>query len=201
MAPSICARSRAGDERRNFVRMPLDTLATITIRPAGPADARALAILAAEAFTDTFGPDNTPTDMAMYLASAFGESVQRAEIDDPRNTILLAERGGGTVGYAMLREGDAPEAVGDDAAIEIVRLYSFTRWIGTGVGAALMQRCLDEVAARGRPTIWLGVWERNARAIAFYRRWGFTDVGSHSFQLGTDRQTDRVMARRVGEAL
>jgi GNAT superfamily N-acetyltransferase len=180
--------------------MTLDTLSTITIRPAGPADARALAILAADAFTDTFGADNSPSDMAMYLAAAFGESVQRAEIDDPRNTTLLAERGGGTVGYAMLREGDAPEAVGDDDAIEIVRLYSFTRWIGTGVGAALMQRCLDEAAARGRHTIWLGVWERNARAIAFYRRWGFADVGSHAFQLGTDRQTDRVMARRVSEA-
>jgi ribosomal protein S18 acetylase RimI-like enzyme len=179
--------------------MTLDTLSTITIRPAGPADARALSILAAEAFTDTFGPDNTPSDMATYLGAAFDEAIQRAEIDDPRNTILLAERGGGLVGYAMLREGGAPEAVGDDDAIEIVRLYSFTRWIGTGVGAALMQRCLDEAAARGRHTIWLGVWERNARAIAFYRRWSFIDVGSHPFQLGTDRQTDRVMARRVSE--
>ena len=60
-----------------------------------------------------------------------------------------------------------------------------------------MQRCLDEAAARGRRTVWLGVWEHNARAIAFYRRWGFTDVGSQPFQLGADLQTDRVMSRRV----
>jgi ribosomal protein S18 acetylase RimI-like enzyme len=60
-----------------------------------------------------------------------------------------------------------------------------------------MQRCLDEVRDRGRATVWLGVWERNARAIAFYTRWQFADVGSHSFLLGTDRQTDRVMARSV----
>jgi GNAT superfamily N-acetyltransferase len=137
--------------------------------------------------------------MTMYLAAAFGESVQRAEIADPRNTIFLAERGGDTVGYAMLREGTAPAGVADTDAIEIARLYSFTRWIGSGVGAALMQRCLDEAASRGRRAIWLGVWERNARAIAFYRRWGFADVGSQPFQLGTDLQTDRVMARRVAE--
>jgi ribosomal protein S18 acetylase RimI-like enzyme len=82
-------------------------------------------------------------------------------------------------------------------AIEIARLYAGRRWIGTGVGAALMQHCLDLAASRGRDWIWLGVWERNARAIAFYARWDFTDVGSQSFQLGADRQTDRIMARRV----
>jgi ribosomal protein S18 acetylase RimI-like enzyme len=202
MAPSTCARSRAADERRNFVRMTLHAPSTntIAIRRATATDARALASLAAEAFIETFGPDNTPADMAMYLATAFGESVQGGEIADSYNTVLLAERGGEMVGYAMLREGDAPDAVGDPGAIEIVRLYSFTRWIGTGVGAALMQRCLDEASARGRRTVWLGVWERNARAIAFYRRWGFADVGSHPFQLGTDLQTDRLMARSVSEA-
>ena len=66
-----------------------------------------------------------------------------------------------------------------------------------GVGAALMQHCVDLAASRGRDWIWLGVWERNVRAIAFYSRWGFTDVGSQSFQLGADLQTDRIMARRI----
>ena len=60
-----------------------------------------------------------------------------------------------------------------------------------------MRRCLEEAAARGRRTIWLGVWEHNAQAIAFYRRWGFADVGTTTFLLGKDSQTDRVMTRRV----
>ena len=180
--------------------MPLDTVATITIRRATPADAGRLATLAAQAFVDTFGPDNTPEDMAQYLATAFGEAVQRAELADPRNTVILAERGGEMVGYAMLREGPAPREAGDDDAIEIVRLYSFTRWIGSGVGAALMRGCLDEAASRGCRTVWLGVWERNARAIAFYERAGFRDVGAQEFQLGNDRQRDRVMRRDLGDA-
>ena len=77
------------------------------------------------------------------------------------------------------------------------RLYAGQRWIGAGIGALLMQRCLVEGASRGRRTIWLGVWERNVRAIGFYQRWHFSIVGSQPFLLGSDRQNDRVMARRV----
>jgi GNAT superfamily N-acetyltransferase len=174
--------------------------ARFTIRQADPSDASALAAFAAEAFADTFGMDNTPEDMAAYLAQAFGEVQQRAELSDPACTVLLAEREGGLMGYAMLRDGAAPSGatgIAAGSAMEIARLYAGQRWIGTGVGAALMQRCIDLAASRARRWIWLGVWERNARAIAFYARWGFADVGSQHFQLGADRQTDRIMARQL----
>ena len=170
----------------------------LVIRRAGPSDARALATFAAAAFADSFAADNTPDDMAAYLAGAFGESQQRTELLDPDSIVLLAERGSELAGYAMLRDGSAPPAVSgrpSDNAIEVARLYADKRWIGTGVGATLMQACLDAGVERGREWIWLGVWERNTRAIAFYARWGFTDVGSQFFQLGADRQTDRIMAR------
>lgn len=171
----------------------------VVIRSATPADAAALASFGAAAFVETFAADNTPEDMAAYVAEAFGEATQREELADRSRIVLLAERNGELAGYAMLNDGRAPGAtsVALGNAMEIARLYSAQRWIGTGVGAALMQRCLDVAAARGRDWIWLGVWERNARAIAFYARWGFGDVGSQSFQLGADRQTDRIMARRV----
>jgi ribosomal protein S18 acetylase RimI-like enzyme len=169
----------------------------IAIRPATVADAALLAEIAAAGFADTFAADNDPVDMRTYLASAFGPEIQRAELEDPRTTAFLAEREGEVVGYAMMRQGAAPDFIRDRDSIEIARLYSVKRWIGSGVGAALMHHCLAEADARGCSTIWLGVWEHNARAIAFYRRWGFTDVGSQVFRLGRDRQTDRVMARRV----
>jgi len=171
--------------------------ASIALRRATPADAARFAAFAATAFTDTFAADNTPENMAAYMASAFGEAVQRAELTDPQCTVFLAERDGDLVGYAMLREGSAPPCVHDASSIEIARLYAGQRWIGAGIGALLMQRCLVEAASRGRRTIWLGVWERNARAIGFYQRWHFSIVGSQAFQLGGDRQNDRVMARRV----
>ena len=177
--------------------MTSDASPRVTTRRATPADAALLTSLAATSFDDTFGADNTPADMASYMATAFGESIQRAELADARNTIFFAERADAIVGYAMLREGPAPDCVRDTDAIEIARLYATRHLIGAGIGAALMQRCLDEAATRGRSTIWLGVWEHNARAIAFYRRWEFADVGTTTFVLGHDRQTDRLMSRWV----
>jgi len=170
------------------------------IRRATPADAATLAAFAEAAFADTFAADNTPQDMAAYLAEAFGEAKQREELADRSRIVLLAERDGELAGYAMLNDAATPDgatSVELTNSIEIARLYSGRRWIGTGVGATLMQHCLDLAASRGREWIWLGVWERNARAIAFYSRWGFNDIGSQSFQLGADRQTDRIMARHI----
>ena len=175
---------------------PAGVASHLAIRRGVRGDAGALASFAAAAFADTFGPDNRPEDMAAYLAEAFGDARQDAELADPACIILLAEQGGELAGYAMLREGAAPACVGGDA-IEIARLYAGRRWIGAGVGSALMQRCLDDGTSRGHRRIWLGVWERNARAIAFYRRHGFTDVGSQPFLLGSDLQTDRIMTRTL----
>lgn len=169
----------------------------VTTRRATPADAALLALLAATTFSDTFGPDNTPDDMAQYVTDSFGEDIQRTELTDARHAVFFAERGGEVVGYTMLRGGVAPDVIRDADSIEIARLYATKQSIGAGIGATLMQRCLDESAALGLTTIWLCVWEHNARAIAFYRRWGFADVGTTTFMLGGDRQTDRVMARRI----
>jgi ribosomal protein S18 acetylase RimI-like enzyme len=56
-------------------------------------------------------------------------------------------------------------------------------------------RAVEQVARDlGGRTLWLGVWERNPRAIAFYTKCGFVDVGAHAFFFGTEEQSDRVMA-------
>ena len=81
--------------------------------------------------------------------------------------------------------------------MEIQRFYVDHAWHGQGVARQLMAACVATARARGGATVWLGVWERNARAIRFYTKHGFTDVGTHDFLLGSDRQTDRVMSRPV----
>ena len=53
---------------------------------------------------------------------------------------------------------------------------------------------VDALLERGCDVVWLGVWERNPRAISFYRKVGFAEVGEHVFQLGSDPQRDVVMA-------
>jgi diamine N-acetyltransferase len=177
--------------------MSSGALPAITIRRATPDDAALLAELGASTFTETFAESNDPEDFAAYMSAAFGEAIQRAELEDPDVTVLLAERGGEAVGYVLLREGPAPMIVRGFDVLEIVRLYARQTAIGTGVGATLMQQAIHEAAARGKEALWLGVWEKNARAIEFYRRHEFFEAGTQPFLLGTDLQNDLVMVRRI----
>jgi GNAT superfamily N-acetyltransferase len=169
----------------------------ITIRRALPADAELLARMGRQTFSDSFAADNTPENMAGYLDSAFSPEIQAAELADPGTTFLIAEVGWTPVGYARLYAGPPPEAVTAPRPVELVRIYAVKAWIGRGVGAALMQACLEEAAYQDYSTIWLGVWQRNPRALAFYEKWGFVRAGTHTFQLGDEAQTDWILQRPV----
>jgi ribosomal protein S18 acetylase RimI-like enzyme len=168
----------------------------ITVRPANPYDATLLAELGARTFRETFAADNTPEDMASYLASSFNLEQQTAELAEVASTFLIAEVDGVAAGYAKLSVG-GPEAIEGAEPIELVRLYVSQEWLGRGVGEVLMGACLDEARRKGCKTIWLGVWERNARAQAFYRKWNFRAVGEHMFHLGSDLQRDILMERSI----
>jgi ribosomal protein S18 acetylase RimI-like enzyme len=162
-------------------------------------DADLLAELGARTFSTTFAADNSPEDMASYLASSFGPAHQANELADPHSTFQIAEVKGVAVGYAMLRSGDVLDRVTDDNPIELVRLYVAQGYLGRGVGAALMRVCISDAKKQGYRTLWLGVWEHNHRARTFYRKWNFHDVGTHIFQLGNDAQTDILMERPLSE--
>jgi GNAT superfamily N-acetyltransferase len=174
-----------------------DVMSPLTVRRALVADASTLAELGAATFTETFAEANTPEDFAAYMAASFSEAIQREELEDPNNTVFLAEREGDAVGYIMVRESRTPSCIAAEEALEIARLYARKATLGTGVGATLMQRALAEAAGRGKDAVWLGVWERNARAIRFYEAWDFHPAGTQPFLLGTDLQTDLVMVRRI----
>ena len=177
---------------------------TTIIRTATIADAERLSRFAATTFRETFADENSPDDMARYLAEAFSPERQAAEIADPMGTVLLAERHeppGDTdlLGYVHLVSGTAPAAVQGPSALELKRLYVARAFHGQGIAHSLMDAALDAARARGAKTLWLGVWERNSRALGFYYKYGFTRVGEHTFVLGDDRQTDWVLARSVSE--
>lgn len=176
--------------------MNLD-LTRIVIRSAGSQDAQLLAAFGAQTFFDTFAADNTPEDMASYLANAFSPEKQAVQMAEPGSIFLIAEIDGQPCGYAHLREGPAPECVSGPRAIEIGRFYVAKEWIGRGAAGRLMSACLQAAADRHYDWAWLDVWEKNPRAIAFYRKCGFEVVGSQPFQLGGDLQTDFLMTRTV----
>ena len=167
------------------------------IRRAVSADARALAELGARTFTQAFGTDNRPEDLAAHLEEAYGESQQRQEIENPDFLTLLAVHGERMVGFAQLRRQDAPPGVTATDGIELYRFYLDQSMHGTGLAGRLMAEVRSAARAIGSRHIWLGVWERNPRAIAFYSKCGFVDRGSKVFIVGTDRQNDRVMVAVV----
>jgi len=166
-----------------------------TLRDALPADAAALARLAESTFRETFAADNSAEDMDAHCAASYGEAQQGHEISAAGLETVLAEEGGELVGYAQLRWGGAPACVAGRRPVEISRLYVDRRWHGRGVAPALMAELLARARRGGADRVWLGVWERNPRAISFYRRSGFGQVGDKVFRLGSDPQRDLVLAR------
>lgn len=171
---------------------------TISIRLASPEDAGLIADLSRRTFYDSFAAGNTQEDMDKFMNEQFSREKLMAEVtEDPSSIFLLARHGEETVGYARLREAPNPPELGKIPAIEIARIYAITHTIGKGVGSALMQQCLAIAQEKKKAVVWLGVWERNQRAIDFYTKWGFRKFSDHIFVLGNDPQTDWLMKKEL----
>ncbi len=168
-----------------------------SIRLATPEDAAALAEFAERMFRTTFGPDNAPADMDAYCVAAFGADILERELRDSARVCLMVEHDGKLAAFTWLHDGATNACVVSDHPVEIQRFYVDQPWHGHGVAPQLMAAALAEAFARGGQMVWLGVWDRNARAIRFYEKQGFIDVGSHVFMLGQDAQTDRILLKRL----
>eukprot|EP00271_Cylindrocystis_brebissonii_P014193 TRINITY_DN35466_c0_g1_i1.p1 TRINITY_DN35466_c0_g1~~TRINITY_DN35466_c0_g1_i1.p1 ORF type:complete len:215 (+),score=17.79 TRINITY_DN35466_c0_g1_i1:206-850(+) len=180
---------------------------SVRFRVAVPDDAERLSVFAKKCFEATFRGTTEDENLDDYLASSFSKEIQFREICDKRSTVLLAftspdaatehslTDGSDEVwlGYARVVESPPEDCVsGPLPRIEIQRVYVDNTVIRAGVGARLLAKCLEDVAKRGGRTAWLGVWENNHRAIAFYEKHGFKKCGDHHFVLGTDAQTDFI---------
>ena len=169
----------------------------LSIQKATVQDAAIVASFGARAFKEAFGPQNTKEDMQAYLSCNFNEEHIRSQLLDRSSSFLLAYKDNRLVGYSMLHAGDTPEAVSGLKPIELVRIYVDGIHKGKGYGSRLMEACVQAAAEAGHDVIWLGVWEENESAIAFYRKRGFKKVGKKEFLLGSDLQRDFIMERRV----
>lgn len=171
----------------------------MTIRHAAVNDAALLTDLAITTLREAFGPPHNPEHLVdEYIQSAINERILEAELLDPRSTFFLMTSAEGTpVGYAKLRRHAPPRRLIQRNAIEIQRLYLLQTHIGQGQGRQLMQYCLDWAQQQGYAAVWLGVWERNERAIAFYKKLGFERFGFHYFQFGSERQRDFWLQKQL----
>jgi diamine N-acetyltransferase len=181
----------------SFVKNIRSALQPFATRVATLADVDTLVKISIKTFRDTFAEANTKEDMKIYLAKAFSRDQLLKEINDPAVRFILALDGETVVGYAKIKVEENGSELIAEPNIEIERIYTLKDYLGKKVGKLLMQTCLDIAAERGCKVVWLGVWEYNPRAIAFYEKWGFEKFGSHPFLLGNDLQTDLLMKKKL----
>lgn len=165
------------------------------IRPATLEDAAILADLGARTFRETFETICSAQDLDAFLAQAYGEAIQRAELADPSRPARVLEIGGVPSGFLQLRLGHREPGVPGERPVELQRIYLLREAQGSGGGAALMVEAVDLAVAWDADTLWLGVWENNHRALAFYARSGFREVGEHIFKIGEQIDRDLILAR------
>lgn len=172
-------------------------MANLCIRTADEDDAALIADLSRRTFYETFAAQNTKADMDTFMEEQFSRELLMDQVSEPGNTFLLAFMDDQPAGYARLTESENPASLGNADALEISRIYVVNTAIGTGIGKALMDECIQIATERKKDVIWLGVWEHNTRAISFYEKYGFSKFATHLFILGNDPQTDWLMKKEL----
>lgn len=169
----------------------------LTITEATPGDLDALVAIARTTYIDSFASLNTGENMAKYLAENLTREKLSAELDNPHSVFFFARHAGEVIGYLKLNTGPAQTEQQDSTALEIERIYAHQAWHGKGIGQLLLDKALAVARDRQASFVWLGVWEKNPRAIRFYDKNRFKPFGRHVFMMGDDPQTDILMRREL----
>ncbi|MBL7827998.1 MAG: GNAT family N-acetyltransferase [Saprospiraceae bacterium] len=146
-----------------------------------------------QTFFETFSADNSEENMKKYLEEGFSLEKLTAEFEDNNTRLYFARIDRQVVGYLKLNFGAAQTELKDDTAVEIERIYVLKEFHGKQVGQALYEKAIQVAREAKAAYVWLGVWEKNERAIQFYRKNGFVEFGQHVFKLGDDEQLDLMM--------
>ena len=162
-------------------------------------DAELLSMLAEDTFRKAYDSEIHAGDLETYIHDNFYVARQLQEISDPKADILITFIQDQPVGYSMIRLNPLPACVDANSAVELKRFYLLPEAKGTGVADSQMQATLANAKQKNHKAIWLGCWENNARAIAFYKRWKFIPVGHQNFLVGSDLQRDIVFLRKLSQ--
>lgn len=150
-----------------------------------------------QTFTETFARYNTAENMQQYVEECLSEEQLLTELNNPDSQFYFAMHNHEPVGYLKLNVNNAQTEKHFKHAIEIERIYVLQHYQGKKIGKALMQQSLSIARDMNAAFIWLGVWEKNNKAIEFYKKMGFTAFDTHLFRLGSDIQTDILMKKNL----
>lgn len=158
-------------------------------------DLYALQQISRSTFQETFSDQNAPAELQAYLDKAYHEEKLQKELLNENSWFYFLYPDGSLSGYMKLNEGSAQTEFRDQASLEIERIYILQKFQGFGLGGYLINKAAEMANARGKRYVWLGVWEKNEKALAFYKKHGFYRIGAHPFFVGNDEQTDYIMRK------
>jgi len=148
-----------------------------------------------QTFFETYSAVNTEENMKMYLEERFSMEKLTDELYNPESEFYFAEFDNKIIGYLKLNFGESQTEVKDNKALEIERIYVLKEFQGKKVGQLLYEKAMQIAIQKNAAYVWLGVWEKNPKAINFYKKNSFVEFDKHLFMLGNDKQTDIMMRK------
>ena len=146
-----------------------------------------------QTFFETFSKENTEENMTKYLEESFSLKRLYEELNSQESEFYFAELNKNIIGYLKLNFGQSQTELKDNNVLEIERIYVLQESHGKNIGQLLYEKAIEVAKLRNIYYVWLGVWKKNQKAIAFYKKNGFIEFDKHIFQLGNDEQIDIMM--------
>jgi len=165
----------------------------ITIRKATSSDLETIQEISTQTFIETFAAVNTPENMDNYILENFNSVQLGAELNNPESIFYIAILDTKTIAYLKINFGNTQTEIRSSQSMEIQRIYVLKNFHGKKIGQLLLNKAIKIGQESGVDTIWLGVWEKNNKAIKFYNKNDFVEFDQHNFTLGNDVQTDLLM--------
>lgn len=169
---------------------------TINLKRCTIEDLQMLQNISYETFTETFKEQNSSANMAAYLEKAFDLNQLSKELSNISSEFFFAYVNNEVAGYLKVNNDDAQSEKLGAETLEIERIYVKNEFQKQGIGRYLLNKAIELAKERNKKKIRLGVWEKNENAIAFYKKMGFVETGSHSFFMGDEEQVDIIMTKR-----
>lgn len=169
----------------------------INIRQCTFEDLYKLQEISYETFNETFKHQNSPENMNAYLEKAFNVKQLEKELSNVSSQFYFVYFHNKIAGYLKVNTNDAQSEEMDDDSLEIERIYIKSTFQKHGLGKYLLDKAMEIAIEQNKQIVWLGVWEKNEKAIAFYQKMGFVQTGIHSFYMGDEEQTDFIMSKTL----
>ncbi|WP_042354734.1 GNAT family N-acetyltransferase [Bacillus rubiinfantis] len=169
----------------------------IDIKQCSHEDLAELQEISIETFNDTFKEQNTPENLTAYLQRAFHLEQLDKELSNRFSQFFFIYVDKELAGYLKVNTNEAQSENMGDESFEVERIYIRRKFQGQGLGRYLLNKAIEIANEKNKAKVWLGVWEKNEKAIKFYRKLGFVQNGAHSFYMGDEEQTDLIMVKSL----